>query len=310
MKKSFKIMITMILMTVVIPGTIAYAGTWKQDSIGWWWQEDNGSYPVNEWQWIDGNGDGTAECYCFDGRGYLYCNTTTPDGYQVNKDGAWVKDEIVQTKTNFASKGIASYKIVRDERDKHGYDVDVYFERPVFEETTPGYRLINEFFEQQSNQFFSNENTDLNTLWEIAEEFSSYDSDVSDYGMECFVTAEVTYQSEKLVSVLLFRTRCYGGSDYSWDEGYLFYADTGKRVKLREIIDGTEEEIKSMIEQVICDKYGDDGRIHSTIAAYPFDGLNFYVKEGKVHITFAKYEILSGAAGIIDVTIPANLKFQ
>lgn len=128
--------------------------------------------------------------------------------------------------------------------------------------------------------------------------------------MECFVTAEVTYQSENLVSVLLFRTRCYGGSDYSWDEGYLFYADTGKRVKLTEILDGTEEEIKSMIEQAVCDKYGDDGRIHSIIAAYPFDGLNFYVKEGKIHITFAKYEIFSGSVGIVDVTLPANLKFQ
>lgn len=39
-----------------------------------------------------GNGDGTAESYCFDDWGYLYVNTVTPDGYQVNELGAWVQD--------------------------------------------------------------------------------------------------------------------------------------------------------------------------------------------------------------------------
>ena len=39
------------------------AGTWKQDDIGWWYCEDNGTYPVNTWKWIDGNHDGIAECF-------------------------------------------------------------------------------------------------------------------------------------------------------------------------------------------------------------------------------------------------------
>ena len=39
-----------------------------------------------------GSGDGTAESYCFDDWGYLYVNTVTPDGYQVNELGAWVQD--------------------------------------------------------------------------------------------------------------------------------------------------------------------------------------------------------------------------
>lgn len=33
----------------------AMAGEWKQNEIGWWWQEEDGSYPVNSWQWLDGN---------------------------------------------------------------------------------------------------------------------------------------------------------------------------------------------------------------------------------------------------------------
>ena len=41
----------------------ALAGSWKQDNTGWWYQEADGSYPVNTWQWIDGNHDGIAECF-------------------------------------------------------------------------------------------------------------------------------------------------------------------------------------------------------------------------------------------------------
>lgn len=55
------------------------------------------------WQWIDRDGDGVFECYYFnptsDGtRGSLFSNTTTPDGYQVNKNGQWIADGVVQTK--------------------------------------------------------------------------------------------------------------------------------------------------------------------------------------------------------------------
>ena len=75
----------------------AFAGQWQSDTNGWWWQNDNGSYPANTWQWIDGNNDGTAESYYFNEQGYCLMNTTTPDGYTVNPAGAWVVDGVVQT---------------------------------------------------------------------------------------------------------------------------------------------------------------------------------------------------------------------
>lgn len=64
----------------------------------WWYDNGNGSYPSNCWQWIDGNGDGTAESYYFDHNGWLLTDTTTPDGYTVNASGAWVQNGVVQTK--------------------------------------------------------------------------------------------------------------------------------------------------------------------------------------------------------------------
>ena len=75
----------------------AYAAQWVPDSSGWWYQEDGGSWPASTWKWIDGNQDGVAECYYFDENGYLVTNGTTPDGYQVNGDGAWTVDGQIQT---------------------------------------------------------------------------------------------------------------------------------------------------------------------------------------------------------------------
>jgi len=75
----------------------ALAGQWRQDAKGWWWDNGNGTYPANTWQWCDGNNDGSAECYYFDANGYCLLNTTTPDGYQVDANGAWIENGVVKT---------------------------------------------------------------------------------------------------------------------------------------------------------------------------------------------------------------------
>ena len=83
-----------------------FSGTAKADWVkgegknAWWFDFGNGDYFKSSWQWIDGNQDGIAECYCFDENGWMYENTTTPDGYTVNENGAWTVNNIVQTKTS------------------------------------------------------------------------------------------------------------------------------------------------------------------------------------------------------------------
>mgnify|MGYP000880426480 FL=1 len=86
----------------------AMAGVWKQDNVGWWYDNGNGTYPSNSWQWIDGDNNGTAECYYFDRTGYMLANTSTPDGYQVNALGAWVQNGTVQTR-NVRGTGQTTY---------------------------------------------------------------------------------------------------------------------------------------------------------------------------------------------------------
>ena len=76
----------------------AFAGNWVSDAKGWWYDFGNGTWPSSSWQWIDGNNDGTAECYYFDRFGYCILNGATPDGYQVNENGAWIENGAVQTR--------------------------------------------------------------------------------------------------------------------------------------------------------------------------------------------------------------------
>lgn len=86
-----KILKTLIISAslTTLMSSVSFAAGWKQDAKGWWYQNEDGSFPKSTWQWIDSNNDGFLECYGFNFEGYLYVNMTTPDGYMVDKNGAW-----------------------------------------------------------------------------------------------------------------------------------------------------------------------------------------------------------------------------
>ena len=42
-----------------------YSGEWEHDGKGWWYQYPNGTYPADEWSYIDG------KWYFFDKEGYM-----------------------------------------------------------------------------------------------------------------------------------------------------------------------------------------------------------------------------------------------
>ncbi len=103
----------------------SFAGTWQNDTTGWWYQNDNSTYKANEWfqdadgSWYRFNPNGyiianqwqqvDGAWYWFDAAGKMISNkwvgnyylgssgamltnTTTPDGYKVGSDGAWVQN--------------------------------------------------------------------------------------------------------------------------------------------------------------------------------------------------------------------------
>lgn len=98
MKKIFQTLVTAVVLSLSI-SAVSFAGSWQTDAVGKWWKNDDGSFPSGGWQWIDDNGDGIANSYYFDANGYLLVNTTTPDGYTVDGNGAWIVNNVVQTQT-------------------------------------------------------------------------------------------------------------------------------------------------------------------------------------------------------------------
>ena len=85
----------------------AMAGSWKNgagdNATRWWYDNGDNTWAANGWRWIDGNQDGVSECYYFDSEGWLLTSTTTPDGYNVNADGAWTVNGIAQIRQTAAS---------------------------------------------------------------------------------------------------------------------------------------------------------------------------------------------------------------
>lgn len=78
--------------------TMTAFADWKQEGNTWKYQNSDGKYATSTWQWING------KSYCFDSNGNMYANTTTPDGYTVNTDGAWTVNGVVQTKNETSKK--------------------------------------------------------------------------------------------------------------------------------------------------------------------------------------------------------------
>ncbi|MEI3167439.1 MAG: hypothetical protein V8S58_05475 [Lachnospiraceae bacterium] len=51
--KKVKLLLAVGVASAVLSMT-SFAGEWKQDANGWWYQNDDGSYSINAWQEIGG----------------------------------------------------------------------------------------------------------------------------------------------------------------------------------------------------------------------------------------------------------------
>ena len=69
---------------VYIPGKVKVTGSWLKDNTGWWYRNTDGTYPRNQWQYIDGN------WYHFDQNGYMQTGWLQLGNtwYYLNSNGA------------------------------------------------------------------------------------------------------------------------------------------------------------------------------------------------------------------------------
>lgn len=80
---------------------LSYAGEWKEDNIGKWYQNDDGTYPSNTWKEING------KSYYFNDEGYMLCNAVTPDGKRVGEDGLLLEQSVnLMATDNVVAKAI------------------------------------------------------------------------------------------------------------------------------------------------------------------------------------------------------------
>ena len=54
-----------VIMATMMAAQSANAASWVQDYVGWWWQDNDNSYPVNQWREVNG------AWYWFDDNGYM-----------------------------------------------------------------------------------------------------------------------------------------------------------------------------------------------------------------------------------------------
>ena len=73
--------VTLAVMTLAQPVS---AANWVHNNTGWWWREDNGSYPANQWKAING------KWYWFDSNGYMATGWRKINGtwYWMDASGA------------------------------------------------------------------------------------------------------------------------------------------------------------------------------------------------------------------------------
>ena len=92
-----------------------FSGTAKADWVkgegknAWWFDFGNGDYFKSSWQWIDGNQDGIAECYCFDENGWMYENTTSNNFTETKNNN------LVETRNNEENQGNEDFSEKQDE---------------------------------------------------------------------------------------------------------------------------------------------------------------------------------------------------
>lgn len=99
MRRNLFCVVVSTMMMVIMATVTVYAGEWKQDTSGWWYENTDGTHLANQWEWIDG------KCYYFGADGYMLTSGTAPDGAAVNDKGEWIVDGVVQTKDDGTGAG-------------------------------------------------------------------------------------------------------------------------------------------------------------------------------------------------------------
>lgn len=123
-------------MCTFLASTTAFAGEWKSDATGWWYDK-GGTYAASEWiedggKWYYLGADGYMFANAWAGNYYLgadgamLVNTTTPDGYQVGADGAWIQEATTQGTGYLEEYAKVLRDMLRENPPNYKYGFDIH----------------------------------------------------------------------------------------------------------------------------------------------------------------------------------------
>lgn len=105
--------LVLLIIFIFIAIQMTFAGQFSLNNYGQQYIKDDFNIAKSEWIVHDIDSDGKGEYFYFDSNGFMLKNTTTPDGYQVDNEGRWVIDGVIQkTDTINTQNIIAENKII------------------------------------------------------------------------------------------------------------------------------------------------------------------------------------------------------
>lgn len=221
----------------------------------------------------------------------------------VSNDVTTAKEEVTLTKAT-----IKKYSKKYTYKNKNKKVVmEAVYNRPVLKGNFDSLKKINKFYEKQEKEWLRSFENYLDDAKEFSEEgdFPIYNDNVS---------YEVTYNQKGYLSIVTsgyFYTGGAHGTPYT--DAHTFDLNTGKELKLTDIMKGSDKTIKNKIYKAF------EKKIKSNKEAYFSDALktvketagkksNFYLKKGKICFYYDVYALAPYAAGQIEASIPFTSK--
>ena len=109
-----------ILICSLILNNTSYAGMFFKVIDKTFYVDDNGKMATG-WRWIDTNSDNIAECYRFNKDGSLVATKSKINGKDVNEDGLWVVDGVIQRIFKSTGRPLYAQNADLGERDTNNY---------------------------------------------------------------------------------------------------------------------------------------------------------------------------------------------
>ena len=176
-------------------------------------------------------------------------------------------------------------------------NLEVYYEIPVFPETTEGIKSINTYFREERDRYFRDENGFLARLLETRAAWDSSETFLDNY------RCNIHTFSDEITSVGLIYNTYTGGAMLGTENGYTFRSDTGAALSVPELLGRTPAECSALLKQAMRDEgllEWADYDPNADVTQYPF-----YVSDGAVNIGVD----MPSYRGAYFVRIPAPLQF-